>query len=78
MRNAWRKVSKDRLWISWAISKLRKTCLSPSAHCNCRVRRFITILFYLRDVEEGGETAFPVADNSTISLKVRRLNTASD
>lgn len=35
----------------------------------CRLCRFITILYYLNDVEEGGETAFPVADNSTISLK---------
>ena len=26
-------------------------------HC-----RFITILYYLNDVEEGGETAFPVAN----------------
>ena len=25
--------------------------------------RYITILFYLNDVEDGGETAFPVADD---------------
>lgn len=25
--------------------------------------RFITILYYLNDVEDGGETAFPVADS---------------
>jgi len=24
--------------------------------------RYITILYYLNDVEDGGETAFPVAD----------------
>ncbi|XP_078355780.1 transmembrane prolyl 4-hydroxylase-like [Oculina patagonica] len=35
----------------------------------CRLCRFITILYYLNNVKEGGETAFPVADNSTISLK---------
>ena len=33
--------------------------------------RYITILYYLNDVEEGGETAFPVADmknfNETVS-----------
>eukprot|EP00794_Sanderia_malayensis_P018786 gene18786-20677_t len=29
----------------------------------CRLCRFITILYYLNDVEKGGETAFPVADN---------------
>ncbi|XP_034143391.1 transmembrane prolyl 4-hydroxylase isoform X1 [Esox lucius] len=27
--------------------------------------RYITVLFYLNSVEEGGETAFPVADNRT-------------
>eukprot|EP00795_Rhopilema_esculentum_P001259 gene1259-15640_t len=29
----------------------------------CRLCRYITILYYLNDVEEGGETAFPVADD---------------
>ncbi|XP_065064787.1 transmembrane prolyl 4-hydroxylase-like isoform X2 [Rhopilema esculentum] len=29
----------------------------------CRLCRYITILYYLNDVEEGGETAFPVADS---------------
>jgi len=28
----------------------------------CRICRFLTFLMYLNDVEEGGETAFPVAD----------------
>jgi len=28
----------------------------------CRICRYITILYYLNDVEDGGETAFPVAD----------------
>lgn len=27
--------------------------------------RYITVLYYLNDVEEGGETAFPVADDET-------------
>lgn len=35
---------------------------SPSRLC-----RYATVLFYLNDVEEGGETAFPVADNLTYS-----------
>lgn len=35
--------------------------------------RYITILFYLNDVEEGGETAFPVADNGTLDANVRTL-----
>ncbi|XP_068679514.1 transmembrane prolyl 4-hydroxylase-like isoform X2 [Montipora foliosa] len=34
----------------------------------CRLCRYITILYYLNDVEEGGETAFPVADNATLDM----------
>ena len=30
----------------------------------CRICRYATVLYYLNDVEEGGETAFPVADLS--------------
>ncbi|KAK3741686.1 hypothetical protein QZH41_009237 [Actinostola sp. cb2023] len=33
----------------------------------CRLCRYITILYYLNDVEDGGETAFPVADNATVN-----------
>ena len=33
--------------------------------------RFVTILYYLNNVEEGGETAFIVADNSTLNQSVR-------
>ena len=32
--------------------------------------RFITILYFLNDVEEGGQTAFLVADNTTITAEV--------
>ncbi|XP_068676643.1 transmembrane prolyl 4-hydroxylase-like isoform X4 [Montipora foliosa] len=32
---------------------------------HCRICRFATVLYFLDDVEDGGETAFPVADNST-------------
>ena len=35
--------------------------------------RYMTILFYLNDVEEGGETAFPVAQNQTLDYQVRTL-----
>ena len=34
--------------------------------------RYITVLFYLNSVEGGGETAFPVADNSTYEEMVRQ------
>ena len=30
----------------------------------------MTILYYLNDVEDGGETAFPVADNETFDQTV--------
>ena len=29
------------------------------------------MLYFLNDVEEGGETAFPVANNETFSIEVR-------
>ena len=35
--------------------------------------RYITILYYLNDVEEGGETAFPMADNATLDIHVSNL-----
>lgn len=43
----------------------------PCCHQNylraqdCKVCRFVTILYYLNDVEEGGQTAFLIADNMT-------------
>lgn len=33
--------------------------------------RYVTVLYYLNDVEEGGETAFPMADNTTRNMEVR-------
>ncbi|XP_078364987.1 transmembrane prolyl 4-hydroxylase-like isoform X2 [Oculina patagonica] len=43
-------------------------CHQNHAHLPlCKLCRFITILYYLNDVEEGGETAFPFAHNTTIS-----------
>ena len=35
----------------------------------CRFCRYITVLYYLNDVEEGGETAFPVADRKIVNVK---------
>ncbi|XP_071953277.1 transmembrane prolyl 4-hydroxylase-like [Antedon mediterranea] len=37
-----------------------------------RLCRYATLMYYLNDVDEGGETAFPVADNATVSEKVIR------
>ena len=36
----------------------------------CCHHRYMTILFYLNNVEGGGETAFPVANNDTLDLTV--------
>lgn len=54
----------------------QKVCLDSEGNKNetsdcCRMCRYATVLYYLNDVEEGGETAFPFADSSiqTISAK---------
>lgn len=36
--------------------------------------RYVTVLFYLNTVEEGGETTFPVADNRTYDEVVSHAN----
>lgn len=36
--------------------------------------RYLTMLFYLSSVEEGGETTFPVADNRTYEEQVSVLS----
>lgn len=36
---------------------------------HCRVCRYATVLYYLNDVDEGGETAFPVVDEKTFDRK---------
>ncbi|XP_070562917.1 transmembrane prolyl 4-hydroxylase-like [Ptychodera flava] len=37
-----------------------------------RLCRYMTILYYLNDVEDGGETAFPVANNETFTVETLR------
>lgn len=39
--------------------------------------RYATVLYYLNDVEEGGETAFPVVDKTTFDRKVSYSKNAS-
>lgn len=36
----------------------------------------MTVLYFLNDVEEGGETAFPIADNITYDDEVRAYSVA--
>ncbi|XP_071949893.1 transmembrane prolyl 4-hydroxylase-like [Antedon mediterranea] len=43
-----------------------------------RMCRYVTVMYYLNDVEEGGETAFPVADNVTFHRKYMAGNTITD
>ncbi|XP_071498488.1 transmembrane prolyl 4-hydroxylase-like [Diadema antillarum] len=40
-------------------------CCHLTKHKRCSICRFMTIMVYLNDVEEGGETAFIVANNDT-------------
>ncbi|XP_052774973.1 transmembrane prolyl 4-hydroxylase-like [Mya arenaria] len=42
-------------------------CCNRGKVKNCRICRYMTVLFYLNDVEEGGETAFPFANTTTIN-----------
>ncbi|XP_031556001.1 transmembrane prolyl 4-hydroxylase-like [Actinia tenebrosa] len=44
-----------------------RPCCRQQHSQGCRLCRFITILYYLNDVEQGGETAFVVADNTTLN-----------
>ena len=58
--------------------QLRDFCINGCFFVDCFfirifiICRYITILYYLNDVEDGGETAFPVADmkdfNETVSV----------
>lgn len=34
------------------------------------LNRYITILYFLNEVDDGGETAFPMADNATLNKQV--------
>lgn len=36
--------------------------------------RYITVLYYLNDDYKGGETAFPLANNVTVDLRVSPLS----
>jgi hypoxia-inducible factor prolyl 4-hydroxylase len=47
-----------------------QACCQQQETRDCRLCRFITILYYLNDVGKGGETAFVVADNTTLNTKV--------
>ncbi|ESP00469.1 hypothetical protein LOTGIDRAFT_157676 [Lottia gigantea] len=40
----------------------------------CRVCRYMTILFYLNDVTEGGETAFVLAGNDSLTAEEAKLS----
>ncbi|XP_071841891.1 transmembrane prolyl 4-hydroxylase-like [Apostichopus japonicus] len=47
-------------------------CCHMVEHKRCNICRYATIMVYLNDVEEGGETAFPVANNETYDEEVFR------
>ncbi|XP_060082088.1 transmembrane prolyl 4-hydroxylase-like [Ylistrum balloti] len=43
-------------------------CCTRQRTLQCRICRYMTVLFYLSDVEGGGETAFPLAGNDSIDM----------
>ena len=45
----------------------------PTCHFSI-LRRFMTFFYYLHEPDEGGETAFPIADNETIAPEVRPVS----
>lgn len=65
--------TKPPLMVTWPwregmnAYQLRTTSRYTDMHLTYSIFRFITILYYLNDVEEGGETAFLIADNTTIT-----------
>eukprot|EP00794_Sanderia_malayensis_P001426 gene1426-1575_t len=53
---------------SMEVFKDSKTCCHiREAPQDCQICRFMTVLYFLNDVELGGETAFPIADNATLN-----------
>ncbi|OWF36049.1 transmembrane prolyl 4-hydroxylase-like [Mizuhopecten yessoensis] len=43
-------------------------CCTRRRTRQCRICRYMTVLFYLSDVEGGGETAFPLAGNDIVDM----------
>lgn len=56
------------------------TCCHRRSLDKCRICRFITILYFLNDVAEGGQTAFPIADSDTFNQQtwMRKSNYLSN
>ncbi|XP_070562964.1 transmembrane prolyl 4-hydroxylase-like isoform X1 [Ptychodera flava] len=52
------------------LSDLR--CCHLTSSTQCRICRYATVMVYLTDVEEGGETAFPVANNASYNVQTLR------
>ncbi|XP_028401152.1 transmembrane prolyl 4-hydroxylase-like isoform X3 [Dendronephthya gigantea] len=48
----------------------KECCQYRDWKSGCKLCRYMTVLYFLNDVEEGGETAFPIADNVTVDSKI--------
>lgn len=55
-------------WDSTDLDK-KSPCCDKVKKTACRICRYMTILFYLNEVEDGGETAFPLANNATVDFQ---------
>ena len=70
VKNQWETYSTICRWFNNDI--VRRKIRTVNAHF-CVVifhGRYATILYFLDNVEDGGETAFPIADNSTFDDEV--------
>ncbi|XP_071952266.1 transmembrane prolyl 4-hydroxylase-like [Antedon mediterranea] len=47
-------------------------CCHLHSNKKCSICRYLTFMLYLNDVEEGGETAFPIANNETFNIHTFR------
>ena len=71
------KSHKLEISIKYSLVIILSKCTLRSWPTRIFCYRYATVLYYLNDVDEGGETAFPVVDEKTFDRKVRYTKNAS-